>query len=584
MQTNTKKSVPPHRRRRLSIINLGGMILFAGLLVLLVAVAIKGANINVDVTQPPDVSDDPGVTPSNTPNSSLPGFSPYALASTEPSKLINSTLIMANGLTRNSYEALEPIDFGLGKDYTDAQGIVSFRGNNFRDGGSYGVLDFIPGKLSRIEKIETGVLTAPDGTEWQGSGWVGQPLVMTWPKAMRAAMNLYGWAKEQTELTEVIYATQDGNVYFFELGTGKATRETLGLGYVFKGAGAVDPRGYPILYLGSGCDSARGVSHAFIISLIDGSILYEFGGDDYFSLRREQSSFSGSPLVDAETDTLIYPGENGVLYLIKLNTEYDENSGSLSINPSDIVKWRYSGIRSSDDRYWLGAKGSCVIWRGCAIIADGGGHLMCLDLNTLTVKWAQDVLDDTVCSPVLELEGDHPYIYISTSFQKGWRDDSIAQVPIWKIDAVTGRVVWCNKDYDCYTMEDIPGGVLGTIAVGKNKLSDLIFVPVARPAILDGPYGGFLAALDKADGHEVWRMENSGYSLSSPVVVYDKDGNGYIIHCTVEGYIYLIDGRTGDKLAANKFDNIEASPVVYNDVIVIGTRTEGIWLMRIDPK
>jgi hypothetical protein len=27
--------------------------------------------------------------------------------------------------------------------------------------------------------------------------------------------------------------------------------------------------------------------------------------------------------VDTETDTLIYPGENGILYLIKLNTQYD---------------------------------------------------------------------------------------------------------------------------------------------------------------------------------------------------------------------------------------------------------------------
>ncbi|MFR5914587.1 MAG: hypothetical protein ACLUGJ_05435 [Blautia wexlerae] len=41
--------------------------------------------------------------------------------------------------------------------------------------------------------------------------------------------------------------------------------------------------------------------------------------------------------MDAETDTLIYPGENGILYLIRLNTKYDLNSGTLSIDPGRTV-------------------------------------------------------------------------------------------------------------------------------------------------------------------------------------------------------------------------------------------------------
>ena len=71
-------------------------------------------------------------------------------------------------------------------------------------------------------------------------------------------MNMYDWAKEDDELVEVIYATMDGNVYFLDLNTGKKTRDTLTLGYTFKGAGALDPRGYPLLYLGAGYDSDRG--------------------------------------------------------------------------------------------------------------------------------------------------------------------------------------------------------------------------------------------------------------------------------------------------------------------------------------
>ena len=48
------------------------------------------------------------------------------------------------------------------------------------------------------------------------------------------------------------------------------------------------------------------------------------------------SFFDGSALVDAETDTLIYPGENGILYLIRLNTKYDLNSGTYPLIRAEL--------------------------------------------------------------------------------------------------------------------------------------------------------------------------------------------------------------------------------------------------------
>ena len=59
--------------------------------------------------------------------------------------------------------------------------------------------------------------------------------------------------------------------------------------------------------------------------------MYTFGNNDGYSMRGALSYFDSSALVDEETDTLIYPGENGILYLIKLNTQYDEEAGTLSI-------------------------------------------------------------------------------------------------------------------------------------------------------------------------------------------------------------------------------------------------------------
>ena len=160
---------------------------------------------------------------------------------------------------------------------------------------------------------------------------------------------------------------------------------------------------------------------------------------------------------------------------------------------------------------------------------------MCLNLNTLKLDWVQNVLDDTNCSPVLELEDGHPYVYISTSFHCGWRApvDGIAKIPVWKIDAENGEIVW-EHDYECYTADGVSGGAQGTLALGKNKLSDLIFVPVAKTP---GVATGILAALDKKTGKAVWEVQTQVYSWSSPVAVYDKDGNGYLVFCNSAGYM-----------------------------------------------
>ena len=115
---------------------------------------------------------------------------------------------------------------------------------------------------------------------------------------------MYDWAKEKDDLVEVIYACMDGYVYFLDLETGEATRDPLYLGFTFKGAGALDPRGYPIMYVGAGYDSNEGTARVFVVNLLDCSVMYTFGNNDEFSLRGTLSYFDSSALVDAATDTL----------------------------------------------------------------------------------------------------------------------------------------------------------------------------------------------------------------------------------------------------------------------------------------
>ena len=560
-----------------------GIVIFVALLAVLVMVVMRGIAANKaleETAESPAVTVQPTPTPTPEPTPTpvgLPDFKPHSVDGTEPERLISSTAIMVDGEVVEEYESDYEINFDLPERYTELEGIVTFRGDNFRSGAAYGTAAVSSKTLTKVWSKSTSGLSDSDGIYWSGSGWTGQPLIVKWPEATRKNISaMYDWAREKEGLVEVIYATLDGHVYFYELTSGEYTREPLNLGFNYKGAGALDPRGYPILYVGSGVDSVNGRSRVKVVNLIDNSVMFEFGHNETFA-NRGWHMFDSSPLVSAETDQLIYPGENGILYIIHLNTKYNEQTGELSVDPDNIVKWKYNGVRSGS-RYWLGVESSAAIINNYIFLADNGGNLMCLDLNTLELVWVQDVLDDTNCSPVVDVENGHPYIYISTSFHYGWRSYSTAAIPIFKIDAETGEIVW-RTDYTCYTVQDLSGGVQGTIAVGKNKLSDMIFVPIARTP---GASSGTLAALKKETGEVVWEKETSMYSWSSPVDFYDADGNGYLLYCNSGFNMFLIDGKTGEQLDyMNLGGNIEASPAMYGNYAVVGTRAMRTYCIQV---
>lgn len=569
--------------KRITAKTVVGIVIFVALLAVLVMVVMRGIAANKaleETAESPAVTVQPTPTPTPEPTPTpvgLPDFKPHSVDGTEPERLISSTAIMVDGEVIEQYESDYEINFDMPERYTELEGIVTFRGDNFRSGAAYGTAAVSSKTLTKVWSKSTSGLSDTDGIYWSGSGWTGQPLIVKWPEATRKNISaMYDWAREKEGLVEVIYATLDGHVYFYELTSGEYTREPLNLGFNYKGAGALDPRGYPILYVGSGVDSVNGRSRVKVVNLIDNSVMFEFGHNETFA-NRGWHMFDSSPLVSAETDQLIYPGENGILYIIHLNTKYNEQTGELSVDPDNIVKWKYNGTRSGS-RYWLGVESSAAIINNYIFLADNGGNLMCLDLNTLELVWVQDVVDDTNCSPVVDVEDGHPYIYISTSFHYGWRSYSTAAIPIFKIDAETGEIVW-RTDYTCYTVQDLSGGVQGTIAVGKNKLSDMIFVPIARTP---GASSGTLAALKKDTGEVVWEKETSMYSWSSPVDFYDADGNGYLLYCNSGFNMFLIDGKTGEQLDyMNLGGNIEASPAMYGNYAVVGTRAMRTYCIQV---
>lgn len=504
------------------------------------------------------------------------GF-PSMTAVSNPMQFGLQSDLMVNNQIVDSFTRKNPIDFS--GDYTSMEGVITFRGNNYRTGGTYGIANITKQQLEKKWNISTGALhkTVGDGEgEWSGSCWTGQPLIVRWKEETKQAMNIYNAKKQKENLVEVIYATTDGNIYFLDLDDGTKTRDTISLGFPIKGTGSLYPNEIPLYFVGAGDAMGAQGARSFIVDLIQGKVIYEYGYDDDFSQRTDNNNFAAfdsSPLIDVETDTLIQPGENGILYTTKLNTVYDGKS--VSINPDEIVKYRYTTTRTREDDYYLGMEASASIWKNYLYIADNNAHLICLDLNTMETVWMADTIDDTNGSPVFEEneEDGTAYIYISSSLHFTKDNNDSGTLKLQKINAATGEIVW-EIPYECQTVNKISGGVQSTALLGKNELSDFVYFTIARTGGLDK---GRMVAINKNTGKEVWHLDMEYYTWSSPIALYTEDGTGYVILCDSKGNMFLLNGLTGelyDKINLGGA-NIEATPSAFENTIVVGTRGVG---------
>ena len=480
--------------------------------------------------------------------------------------------ILVDGQEVESYTRTEPISFGSPAEYFALPGIGAFRGNNYRNSATYGTADVAEQDIS----LEWTYGTSTDSTTgWSGCGWTGQPLMVQWDADLRSRMNMYPDKQAKEDLVEVIYAALDGYIYFLDLEDGKPTRDPVYVGMCFKGAGSLDPRGYPILYVGSG-DTAYGKQpRLYIISLMSGTILYEYGNDDPLSVRRDNGNwcaFDSSPLVDAETDTLIWPGENGLLYTMKLNTVCNTDTGKITVTPDNMVVTRYMTARSGEEQYWYGYEASANVVDGYLYVSENGGMFYCVDLNTMELVWAQDTKDDSNASPVFEPDGeDGGFLYTAPSLHWTKDSDNSGTVSMYKLDAVTGEILW-EKPYQVYTVDGVSGGVQSSPLLGQagTTMEGLVIYSISRSP---SQWSGILVALDTQTGEEVWSVSLDDYAWSSPVAVYDGNGTGYVVICDFSGTVYFLDGATGQVLDSLELNGrVEASPAVYEDMLVVGTR------------
>lgn len=475
-------------------------------------------------------------------------------------------MIYAEGVKVDSYSRFDEIGLPPSAEYTALEGVTTFRGSNYRDGGSYGVIPENPTSLSILwEKRISGL----DG--WSGVGWTGQASAVRWPDELKQQMNITSEKKAKDGLVEVLYGTLDGHIYFLDLDDGEKTRDAINIGAPIKGSLTVDPRGWPLLYCGQGIYDVNGKRvkcGTRVWSLLDQELLYMINGKDEFAERPWQA-FDCAPLVDAQTDTLLQVGENGVLYLARLNTVWED--GAISVSPTLD---RYVYTQSIDGK--LGTENSLAVYDHYAYFATNVGIIQCVDLNTLELVWCFDAKDDIDASLVIEVEADGTVALYATNEvdRRGSRGTS----QMIKLNALTGELLWKMDSHKIYQNDENGGGSFATPAVGKQGLSGLVYFHVARTE----DSRGMLYALNKATGEVVWEHAMGSYGWSSPTPVYTASGKGYVLVGSSNGMLRLFDGLTGEIVAsADLGANIEGTPVVFDDTIVVGTRGSRIYGVKV---
>ncbi|WP_297639610.1 PQQ-binding-like beta-propeller repeat protein [uncultured Clostridium sp.] len=448
--------------------------------------------------------------------------------------------------------------------YSDIEGVFTFRGNNFRNSPSFGISSITNNSLKEKWKFKT------DFSSWGGgAGWTGQPALIKWPKELKEKMNLSKSFKEKADGIEAIYASLDGNIYFLDAQTGEQTRKKINVGNPIKGSISIDPRGLPLRYVGEGINETSSIGFN-IFSLIDGKRLYKLPGND-IDAPRAWGAFDSSCIIDAKNDIVFAPAENGLIYKIKLNSNYNIEKNTISINPK-IEKYRYN-LGSKP-----GIESSIATYSNLGYFADNNGFAQCIDLDTMKPIWKLDLSDDTDATLTLDIENDIPYLYAGNEVDM---QGSLGYSKIKKIDGLTGKVSW-EKSFKCESLlgsSPVNGGLLSTPVMGKNSISNLAIFSLSR---YDGFNSGLLVALDKSNGDIIWEKKLPNYAWSSPVDFYDKDGNGFIILGDSSGTLHLIDGASGNTLTTLNLDaNIEASPAIFEDFLVIATRNGSIYGIEI---
>lgn len=517
----------------------------------------------------------PTPTPEPTPTP-MPILEAAAADEAQPDKLSLTQTVYKNGKKVTDFQRETAISMNGPDGYTYYDGgVFTFRGNSFRQNAASGTVEVEEEKLSVEWKYEMGSLrTASNGT-WYGMGWTGQPAIIKWAQEAREnLMNLYENKRTVTALKEVIFAGLDGKIHFVDLNDGQPTRDAINVGYPMKSSVSVNPYGYPMLGVGQAISKLANKSGDYgyyLFNLLNGSELMFMSGkksnqqDTYCA----NGAFDGTGLFDMNSDTLIVSGENGLVYTISLNTQFDWKSEKPLLTIDKEVVFLKTKAKAEETNE-VGAEASVAVYNNYIYTVDTYGILQCIDSNTMKAVWAKDVGDNTDAAIALDFDenGDLALYTGNTAYK---RLTSKKPVTIRRLDALTGEEIW-KYEISCVYNKDQLSGCKASPVVGQNGISGLVIFTVNMTGSADK---STVVALNKMDGSVEWEYEMDATAISSPVAVYNEAGDAWIIQGDQSGKLYLLDGSTGK--VCNVLDlggDIQGSPAVYKDMLVIGTSSK----------
>ena len=525
----------------------------------------------------PSAPSEPAV-PASTP---MPLLTAQAAESAAPSKLEIKDTAFLKGKKQTTFTRTEPLDMPAPGAYSTYDGgVFTFRNNNFRGNAAFGTVDVKLAQLSIAWQTELGNLRTDDSGRLYGVGWTGQPAIVKWSKELRLAMNITEEKKQVSPLKEVIVAGQDGKVYFVDLDDGVQTRDPIKVGYPLKGSVSLDPQGQPLIAFGQGISKVGGKAGPiglYVYSLLDQKELYFLNGrrtdkQDQYSTN---GAFDGTALFERSSDHMVVGGENGLLYTIKLNTQFDyANPESMSLKISPEISTLMT--KGKQENTSVSLESSAAMYRGYAFVADKQGYVRCIDTNTMQTVWAFDAGDNTDATPALGFAPDGSLsLFTGNTVLARLKKDK--QATIRSLNAMTGAENWAYV-VPCAFSQDERAGVKASPVVGENTIADLVIFTVNK--IQEG--GSAIVALNKQTGTEVWKHRLVSETISSPVAVYNDAGDAWIIQGDESGRLTMLEGLTGRVAAALELGGtIEASPAVYRDMLVIGTSSDKPYLYGI---
>jgi len=427
------------------------------------------------------------------------------------------------------------------------EGILTFRGSATRSFYGTGPVPLEPEVAWRYPRsggLCSQSTVGEDTRVWCGVGWTGQPSLF-----------------EREDKLWAVFGALDGAVHFLDAETGEPLLPKFQTGDIIKGSVSIDPDGFPIVYTGSRDNFYRAIA---------------FDGDTPRELWRLNALDSGPTQWNNDwdgaglvlDDYLFVGGENSRIHIVKLNRSFDED-GRVQVDPEMVFTapgWDGELLERVGDN--VSIENSVAISGDTLYFANSGGLVQGWDISGLRDGAQPErvfrywVGDDVDASIVIDDEG---MLYVAAEFERNTaRSRELGQ--LLKLDPSQSGddvVVWSVEE-----QQGLNTGIWGTPALHEDT-------------IIFAGQGGRLRAVDRFTGEPLWEIGLGVHLWQSPVVV-----DGVLLMGNCSGVLRAYDVREPRsepaELWALPVDEgcIEATPAVWDGLIVMGTRAGGVYGIR----